>query len=88
MELEAGNMFAFATGREARAKEREEAKAWREGRTDEPSVVETESGVTIAVDDKFKHMMVSAPAAAGAAAAPAAGAADDAWGSDDDDDGW
>ena len=60
----------------------------REGRTDEPSVVETESGVTIAVDDKFKHMMVSAPAAAGAAAAPAAGAADDAWGSDDDDDGW
>ena len=88
MELEAGNMFAFTTGREARAKEREEAKAWREGRTDEPSVVETESGVTIAVDDKFKHMMVSAPAAAGAAAAPAAGAADDAWGSDDDDDGW
>ena len=50
--------------------------------------METESGVTIAVDDKFKHMMVSAPAATGAAAAPAAGAADDAWGSDDYDDGW
>ena len=31
-ELEAGNAFAFATGKEARAKEREAAKAWREGR--------------------------------------------------------
>jgi ATP-dependent RNA helicase DDX5/DBP2 len=29
-ELEAGNAFAFATGKEARAKEREAAKAWRE----------------------------------------------------------
>ena len=37
--LEAGNAFAFATGKEARAKEREAAKAWREGRTDnEPEV--------------------------------------------------
>ena len=83
LELEAGNAFAFATGREARAKEREEAKAWREGRTVEPSVVETDGGVTIAVEDKFKHMIVSAPAAASGGGA---GAADAAFGSDSDDD--
>ena len=88
MELEAGNAFAFATGKEARAKEREEAKAWREGRQHQAAVLETDSGVTIAVEDKFKHMMVSAPAAAGGAA-PTAGVADAAWSDDDDDDdGW
>ena len=59
------------------------AKAWREGRTIEPSVVETDGGVTIAVEDKFKHMIVSAPAAASGGGA---GAADAAFGSDSDDD--
>lgn len=88
MELEAGNAFAFATGREARAKEREEARAWREGKQHEAAVVETEGGVTITVEDKFKHMMVSAPVAAPGAAAPAAGVADDAWGDGSDDDAW
>ena len=88
MELEAGNAFAFATGREARAKEREEARAWREGKQHEAAVVETEGGVTITVEDKFKHMMVSAPVAAPGADAPAAGVADDAWGDGSDDDAW
>jgi len=87
LELESGNAFAFATGREARAKEREEAKAWREGKQHEAATIETDSGVTIAVDDKFKHMMVSATAApATASGAPAAGNADAAFGSDSDDD--
>ena len=86
LELESGNAFAFATGREARAKEREEAKAWREGKQHESATIETDSGVTIAVDDKFKHMMVSASAPAAAPGAPAVGAADAAFGSDSDDD--
>jgi len=85
IELEAGNAFAFAVGREARAKEREEAKAWREGKQHESAVLETDSGVTITVEDKFKHMMVSAPAAA---AAPTVGVADAAWSDDEDEDGW
>jgi ATP-dependent RNA helicase DDX5/DBP2 len=93
-ELEAGNAFAFATGKEARAKEREAAKAWREGRVadDDPEEV---GGVVINVDEKFKHMQIGKTASAaslgGAAAkeAPKAGLADDAFGSDDDDDdGW
>ena len=78
-ELEAGNAFAFATGKEARAKEREAAKAWREGREEEPEAV---GGVNIIVDEKFKHMKIGG---AGAAEAPK-GNADDAFGSDDDDD--
>jgi len=86
MDLEAGNAFAFATGREARAKEREEAKAWREGKQYEEAKIETDSGLTIAVDDKFKHMMVSAVATPTAAArGPVVGAADAAFGSDSED---
>ena len=89
-ELENGNAFAFATGKEARAKEREAAKAWREGRAGEPEQAAV-GGVDIIVDDKFKHMKLSASSASltsvGNGSAAPAGNADDAFGSDDDD-GW
>ena len=89
-DLENGNAFAFATGKEARAKEREAQKAWREGRAAEPEQAAV-GGVDIIVDDKFKHMKLSASTASltsagGAGAAAPAGNADDAFGSDDDDD--
>ena len=90
-ELENGNAFAFATGKEARAKEREAAKAWREGRAGEHEQAAV-GGVDIIVDDKFKHMKLSASSASltsvGNGSAAPAGNADDAFGSDDDDDGW
>jgi len=94
-ELEAGNAFAFATGKEARAKEREAAKAWREGRTAEGEAEEV-GGVAINVDEKFKHMQIgkvasSASLGGGSAKggeAPKAGMADDAFGSDSDGDDW
>lgn len=91
-ELEAGNAFAFATGKEARAKEREAAKAWREGRV-EVDAAEEVGGVTVNVDEKFKHMQIgktASTASLGGAAKEAqkVGMADDAFGSDDDDDGW
>ena len=90
-ELENGNAFAFATGKEARAKEREAAKAWREGRAGEHEQAAV-GGVDIIVDDKFKHMKLSASSASltsvGNGSAAPAGNADDAFGSADDDDGW
>ena len=93
-ELEAGNAFAFATGKEARAKEREEAKAWREGRAGAREAEEV-GGVVVNVDERFKHMQIGRTASAaslggGSAGgdAPVAGKADDAFGSDEDDDDW
>ena len=81
-ELESGNAFAFATGKEARAKEKEAQRAWREERSADQSKTETDSGGIISVDDKFKSMLVTS---ANAATGNQSGAADDAWGSDEDD---
>ena len=89
-ELEAGNAFAFATGKEARAKEREAAKAWREGRAGAGEAEEV-GGVVVNVDERFKHMRDWANRERGeprirGGEAPTAGKADDAFGSDEDDD--
>jgi ATP-dependent RNA helicase DDX5/DBP2 len=81
-ELENGNAFAFATGKEARAREKEAQRAWREERRADQSQKETDSGNIISVDDKFKSMLVTTSANA---AGSQSGAADDAWGSDEDD---
>jgi ATP-dependent RNA helicase DDX5/DBP2 len=81
-ELESGNAFAFATGKEARAREKEAQRAWKEERRADQSQKETDSGNIISVDDKFKSMLVTTSANA---AGSQSGAADDAWGSDDDD---
>ena len=81
-ELENGNAFAFATGKEARAREKEAQRAWKEERRADQSQKETDSGNIISVDDKFKSMLVTTSANA---AGSQSGAADDAWGSDDDD---
>jgi ATP-dependent RNA helicase DDX5/DBP2 len=94
-ELEAGNAFAFATGKEARAKEREAAKAWREGRAGENETEEV-GGVAINVDEKFKHMQIGKTASSaslgggsgGPGDLPKVGMADDAFGSDSDGDDW
>jgi ATP-dependent RNA helicase DDX5/DBP2 len=80
-ELENGNAFAFATGKEARAREKEAQRAWKEERSADQSKKETDSGGIISVDDKFKSMLVTSANAN----ASQSGAADDAWGSDDDD---
>ena len=61
-DLENGNAFAFATGKEARAKEREAQKAWHEGRAAEPEQAAV-GGVDVIVDDKFEHMKLSASTA-------------------------
>jgi ATP-dependent RNA helicase DDX5/DBP2 len=81
-ELENGNAFAFATGKEARAREKEAQRAWKEERRADQSQKETDSGNIISVDDKFKSMLVTTSANA---AGSQSGAADDAWGSDEDD---
>ena len=81
-ELENGNAFAFATGKEARAREKEAQRAWKEERRADQSQTETDSGNIISVDDKFKSMLVTTSANA---AGSQSGAADDAWGSDEDD---
>ena len=80
-ELDNGNAFAFATGKEARAREKEAQRAWKEERSADQSKKETDSGGIISVDDKFKSMLVTSANAN----ASQSGAADDAWGSDDDD---
>jgi len=80
-QAEKGNAHAFATGREARQKEREERAAFHggagSGGTDEVS-----DGIAgIKVDDQYKHMAVLASASG----QDKTGAADDAWGDDEDD---
>ncbi len=93
-ELEAGNAFAFATGKEARAKEREAAKAWREGKTTGDGEGEEVGGFAINVDEKFKHMQIGKTSSSaslsgkGGAGEGGAGKADDAFGSDGSDDDW
>lgn len=68
---EAGNTFAFATGKAARQKEKELAQQFREGlKVGASNVVET-GGAELKVDDKYKFMANTTTSAAGAA--------DDAW---------
>ena len=50
---------AFATGKEARAREKEAQRAWKEERSADQSKKETDSGGIISVDDKFKSMLVT-----------------------------
>ena len=69
-ELESGNAFAFATGKEARAKEKEAQRAWREEPSADQSKTETDSGGIISVDDKFKSMLVTSANAGGNQPAP------------------
>lgn len=72
-EAESGNTMAFATGRAARKKEREQAAAFREGRLAVPGTGQIGS-TTVRVEDKYKHMLVlSGDSKKGE------GAADDAW---------
>jgi len=74
-ELEKGNAMAFATGKEARRKERETAEAWRNGGG--PGDVAPPLGPgAVKLDDKLKFMALTASPKAGAAPA---GGADAAW---------
>lgn len=72
-EAEAGNTMAFATGRAARKKEREQAAAFREGRLTATGVGQF-GNTTVRVEDKYKHMLVSS-----VDPKKGEGAADDAW---------
>eukprot|EP00271_Cylindrocystis_brebissonii_P014082 TRINITY_DN350_c0_g2_i1.p1 TRINITY_DN350_c0_g2~~TRINITY_DN350_c0_g2_i1.p1 ORF type:complete len:582 (-),score=111.25 TRINITY_DN350_c0_g2_i1:1076-2821(-) len=72
-DVEAGNVMAFATGKAARRKEKEDAAAFREGRSGATAAVLGGSNVRVATP--YKHMI----AAAGADPKRVEGAADDAW---------
>ncbi|CAM6125535.1 unnamed protein product [Calypogeia fissa] len=72
-EAESGNTMAFATGKAARKKEREQALAFREGRV-APTGVAQIGATTVRVDDKYKHMLVPI-----VDPKKGEGAADDAW---------
>jgi ATP-dependent RNA helicase DDX5/DBP2 len=76
-EAEKGNGTAFATGKEARRKERETAEAWRNGTiVEEPP---TGLAAVVKLDDKYKHMGITTSTPGKNGAPPSAGAADDAW---------
>eukprot|EP00897_Mesotaenium_endlicherianum_P009468 jgi/Mesen1/854/ME000112S10995 len=70
-----GRATSFYTDRDAaaRRKEREEAAAFREGRSASQGTAVI-GATTVRVDDKYRHMLAAAPDA------KSAGAADDAWG--------
>eukprot|EP00243_Klebsormidium_subtile_P009001 TRINITY_DN4392_c0_g1_i2.p1 TRINITY_DN4392_c0_g1~~TRINITY_DN4392_c0_g1_i2.p1 ORF type:complete len:550 (+),score=143.71 TRINITY_DN4392_c0_g1_i2:141-1790(+) len=68
-EVEAGNTMAFATGKAARAKEREAVAAMKSG-----SQVATGPSI-VSVDDKFRHML----ALSSSSKDKDKGVADDAW---------
>ncbi|CAM6017881.1 unnamed protein product [Sphagnum balticum] len=72
-EAESGNTMAFATGKAARKKEREQAAAFREGRLAPVGVTQI-GATTVRVDDRYKHMI--APTVD---VKKGEGAADDAW---------
>ena len=83
-ELERGNSHAFATGKEARRKEREDAAAWRSSGGNLAGLDTGAGGVQL--DEKYRFMSLTqqktgTPGAAGAPAGNAAskGTADDAW---------
>ncbi len=77
-ELEKGNTMAFATGKEARRKERETAEAWRNGTAHEDASAGLAGGV-IKLDEKYKFMSISATSTPAGKGTPAKGNADDAW---------
>lgn len=70
-DAEAGNTMAFATGKAARRKEREQAAAFREGRL-APTGTSAVGSTTIRVEDKYKYMLAHANL-------KQEGAADNAW---------
>lgn len=70
-DAEAGNTMAFATGKAARRKEREQAAAFREGRL-APTGTGVLGSTTIRVEDKYKYMLAQANL-------KQEGAADNAW---------
>ena len=75
-ELEKGNAMAFATGKEARRKERETAEQWRNGGP--PGAAEPQGAVKLSEAYKFMSLAASAtPTKPGLA--PGKGAADEAW---------
>lgn len=70
-DAEAGNSMAFATGKAARRKEREQAAAFRDGRNS-PAGMGLVGTNTIHVEDKYKYMLAQANL-------KQEGAADNAW---------
>eukprot|EP01018_Ginkgo_biloba_P004560 Gb_40721 [translate_table: standard] len=70
-DAEAGNTMAFATGKAARRKEREQAAAFREGRLT-PTGTGVVGSTNIRVEDKYKYMLAQANL-------KQEGAADNAW---------
>ncbi|GBG84216.1 hypothetical protein CBR_g38188 [Chara braunii] len=69
-QIEAGNTTVFATGKAARRREREQAAAFREGRLADAPEAPAVGGAPVKVDEKYQHMLSSAPAK---------GVADEAW---------
>lgn len=72
-EAESGNAMAFATGKAARRKEREDAAEFRAQRS-APTDVATLGATKITVDSKYRHMLAATPDPK-----KGEGAADDAW---------
>ena len=72
-DLEKGNTFAFATGKEARKEEKLLAQQFKSNlKMSSDGIVQSGSEPAVKVDDKFSFMSRAAPAAA-------TGAADAAW---------
>ena len=81
-EMERGNVHAFATGKEARRKEREDAAAWRTTGGSSGDGDTVAAGGAVRLDEKYKFMSLTqkaAPAGGSAAAVSSKGTADDAW---------
>jgi ATP-dependent RNA helicase DDX5/DBP2 len=78
-ELERGNAMAFASGKEARRKERETAEAWRNGTAGPGAVDETLTASGVKLDEKYKFMSLAGGGGTPKAGAAAKGSADDAW---------
>ena len=81
-EMERGNVHAFATGKEARRKEREYAAAWRTTGGSSGDGDTVAAGGAVQLDEKYKFMSLTqkaAPAGGSAAAVSSKGTADDAW---------
>ncbi|GIL78706.1 hypothetical protein Vretimale_397 [Volvox reticuliferus] len=71
-ELEKGNGFAFATGKEARKEERQLAREFKSQlKMTSQGMLQTGAGA-VKVDDKYAHMATAAPATAGSGVADAA----------------
>ena len=73
-DLEKGNTFAFATGKEARKEERQLAQQFKSNlKMSSDGIVQSGSEPAVKVDDKFSFMSRAVTTAA------ASGAADSAW---------